>query len=898
MSAPQLERLKEIFHSARELEPGQRTAFLEESCGNDLELRREIDALLKSAGDADGFIDNTPAALAAEAFGGTEMPSAIGRTVGQYKLIERIGVGGMGEVYLAERADQQFKMQVAIKLIKRGMDTESVLRRFQHERQILASLEHPNIARLLDGGTTAEGLPYFVMEYIKGKRIDRYAEEHGLSISDRLALFRQVCGAVSYAHQHLVVHRDLKPSNILVTPEGAPKLLDFGIAKITQADDADAATLPTITAVPLLTPEYASPEQFEGAPTTTLSDVYSLGAVLYELLSGRPPHRAGTRSRQAVAHLDGTEIEKPSAAVTGAENASQLRGDLDNIVMMAMRTETARRYRSVEQFSEDIRRHLAGRPVIARPDTLSYRGSKFVRRNKVALSAALLVVLSLVGGMIATAWQARRATLEEQRARAQQARAERRFNDVRKLANSVLFDYHDAIIPLPGSTKVREQLLNGTVTYLDSLATEAHDDPALQRELAAAYERVGDVRGGRRSGSLGDMAGAADSYTKALRIREALVALKPDDRQARRELAGAHNDLGICLAETDLKRGIEHLEKARALLLTLAREQPGDAGLKKALADTLVPLGDALLQAGDLNGALEQFRAAISSADELVKSQPNQKVQPVQLMVQLRLAKALWRQQEDIAAARAANDRAVALAKALIEAEPAQPHYRQGLVAVYVQGAEMWRDSDPTAGLEHYRRAAEALEELLKADPANQATERGLIELYIDMAHLLARLDDNSQALLYYRNSAAHLDKLSNDPAGLSSDFRLKAVTAGAGAARMRARLGEMDVALGECNRLAAELGEILDDPTNLHSRSYRAEAFQCLGYAFRDIAAASQGSAVETRQYISAARDMFRQSMEVFDDIRSRGSLDPNDGLTAKSVAEEIAKCETALAQ
>ena len=291
MSSAPLERLKEIFHSARELPPSERDAFLTGACGSDEQLRREIEALLESDRAADDFIADPPAQIGSRCVSaGSPDPSEAGRMIGQYKLLECIGSGGMGAVYLAERADQQFQMQVAIKLIKRGMDTDSVLRRFQHERQILASLEHPNIARLLDGGTTEDGVPYFVMEYIEGHRIDRYAEEHQLSISERLDLFRQVCGAVSYAHQHLVVHRDLKPSNILVTPAGVPKLLDFGIAKIIQPNDS-AETLPTITAVPIMTPEYASPEQIEGAPATTLSDVYSLGAVLYELLAGQPPYR-------------------------------------------------------------------------------------------------------------------------------------------------------------------------------------------------------------------------------------------------------------------------------------------------------------------------------------------------------------------------------------------------------------------------------------------------------------------------------------------------------------------------------------------------------------------------------------------------------------------------------
>ena len=335
------------------------------------------------------------------------------------------------------------------------------------------------------------------------------------------------------------MHRDLKPSNILVTPAGVPKLLDFGIAKIIQPNDSPE-TLATITAMPIMTPEYASPEQIEGAPATTLSDVYSLGAVLYELLAGRPPYRLQNHSPQEIARATSTaQIEKPSTVVSRSEDARRLRGDLDNIVRMAMRKETARRYRSVEQFSEDIRRHLAGRPVIARPDTLSYRAAKFLQRNKVAVSAAALIFLTLVAGIVATAWQARRATIQEHRARAEQARAERRFNDVRKLANNVLFDYHDAIKDLPGATKVRERLVKDALNYLDSLAGEAHGDPDLQRELAAAYERVGDVRGGDASQPWRHGRSGGELHEGVANSRSARRG-EPDDVQARRDLASSH----------------------------------------------------------------------------------------------------------------------------------------------------------------------------------------------------------------------------------------------------------------------------------------------------------------------------------------------------------------------
>ncbi|HEV3410655.1 MAG TPA: protein kinase, partial [Chthoniobacterales bacterium] len=660
----------------------------------------------------------------------------------------------MGDVYLAERADQQFQMRVAIKLIKRGMDTDSVLRRFQHERQILASLEHPNIARLLDGGTTEDGLPYFVMEYIKGDRIDQYANAHRLSIQDRLELFRQVCGAVSYAHQRLVVHRDLKPSNILVTPAGVPKLLDFGIAKIIESNELAAATLVTITA-PLMTPEYASPEQIEGTPTTTLSDVYSLGAVLYELLSGRPPHHLKTRTPQQIAHaITRGDIAKPSTVVTRPEDATRLRGDLDKIVLMALRKEASRRYQSVEQFSEDIRRHLVGRPVIARPDTLSYRAAKFAQRNKLGISAAALLLLSLLGGIIATTWQARRATMQGQRARTEQARAERRFNEVRKLANSVLFDYHDAINALPGATKVRERLVKDALTYLDSLAGEAHGDADLQRELGAAYERVGDVRGGIWSGNLGDTAGAMDSYIKALRIRETLVAMNSSDAQARGDLASSHKKLGTLLLQNDeADSGLAHLQKAFTLSLDLAREQPANDDLQLELARIRNRLGDAMTDRGEPVVALEQHQAALTICEKLVASHPrDQRYRRALLLTHGFISDAL-RSQNDEAGAIAARSKALALGEELLAEDPVNAEYRRLLVLSHQNAGDYREKSDKRGALEHFRRALTLNEELFAADPANALVRKDLAHSHRRVADLLAEMEDNSQALLHFRKS-------------------------------------------------------------------------------------------------------------------------------------------------
>ena len=889
MNSASLERLKEMFHAARDLGPGEREAFLSSVCDGDGQLRREIDALLESDHAADDFIADPPAGLVADAFGAVAAtPSDAGRMIGQYKLIECIGSGGMGAVYLAERADEQFQMRVAIKLIKRGMDTDSVLRRFQHERQILASLEHPNIARLLDGGTTAERVPYFVMEYIEGHRIDRYAEERQLSISERLELFRQVCGAVSYAHQRLVVHRDLKPSNILVTATGVPKLLDFGIAKIIQPNDTTDALL-TITAVPIMTPEYASPEQIEGTPATTLSDVYSLGAVLYELLAGQPPYRLRNRTPQEIEKAISTaQIEKPSAVVKHPEDARQLRGDLDNIVRMAMRKETARRYRSVEQFSEDIRRHLAGRPVVAQPDTLSYRSIKFLRRNRLAVSAAALVFLTLVGGIVATTWQAHKARLHEQRARAEQARAERRFHEVRKLAKSVLFDYHDAIKALPGSTKVRERLVNDALNYLDSLAGEANGDPALQRELAAAYERVGDVRQ-----TLGDMAGTLESQMKALRIREALVAADPSDSQARRGLASSYRKIGDRLGATgNVGSGLEHLKKALSLFLELTREESADADLQNELAETRLSLASDLGGVSDFGGALEQSRAALATWEQLVAIKPEEPRYRYKLWwSQMSIAYTLWLS-DDVANAIAANAKALALGEALLAQDPLNAEYQRSLVINYQEAGDMRQKVDQRGALEFVRRAVELGEKLVAADPANGTARIDLAYNHKRVADLLAKLNEHSEALPHYRQASEGYQRVIKDaPEDLSSRFFAAACRAGA--ARMQACLGEIEPALEECDNVIAFLRETSgDQPGHLG----KAEAHEYLGYAYVALAASPRASAEARRKHTTAAREMFRQSESIIDEARRRdGDLGQNENW-AREIAAEIAKCDAAL--
>jgi tetratricopeptide (TPR) repeat protein len=620
--------------------------------------------------------------------------------------------------------------------------------------------------------------------------------------------------------------------------------------------------------------------------------------VLYELLSGQTPYRLKTRSPQDIALVvTREELPRPSTVIghpSAIRNQKSLRGDLDNIVLMAMRRETARRYRSVEQFSEDIRRHLTGLPVIARRDTLSYRAAKFVRRNKIAISAASLLVSILVAGVVATAWQARRATEQERRARVEQARAERRFNEVRKLANSVLFDYYDAIKALPGATKVRERLVKDALNYLDSLASEAHGDPALQRELAAAYERVGEVRGGESSGSLLDIAGAMESYTKALRIREGLVAANPGDSQARRDLASSHQKIGYRLLDTrDESTGFEHLRKALALYLDLTRKHPADDDLQIELATTRNQLGAAMADHNDFASALEQNREALTSCEKLVASHPQDP----------RYRRALWSSwdkmgyvlwlQNDIAGAIEANTKALALGEALLAADPINAEYRRRLVVTYQHGGDYRKDSDKGGALEYFRKAATLDEELLVADPGNALTRKDLAYAHKKIADFLVELDNAPEALVHFSKALESYEKVVMDaPADLISQFLV--VTCHAGVARMQARLGDVDPALEECRRAIDILQKITGDKKGFLGR---AQGCEYLGYAYAALATSPNASASETRQRLIVARDMFRQALNVLNELRSLGPLGANEAW-AKEIADEVVKCEKALAK
>ena len=499
LTAERLQRLEAIFHAVLETPEFRRAAFLEKECRGDAALMAEIQALLAA------FVDEKRFQLPAET---QEFSGRLGEIVGGYRLEAELGHGGMGTVYLATRADGQFEQQVALKVVSPHLRTRFFAERFRSERQILATLSHPNITRLLDGGVSASGDPYLVMEYVDGQPIARYCDDRRLTVANRVRLFLQVCSAVEYAHRKLVVHRDLKPANVLMTGDGTPKLLDFGTARLLAGGGVEATTR-----LHAMTTRYASPEQLRGEPASTSMDVYSLGVALYELVVGAWPFG---NAQSPAANLERALREVPPAppqsllteesarlrSSSRTKLASLLHGDLRNVMLKAIEADPRRRYGSVEQLAEDLRRWLAGQPVLAREQTLLYRGMRFAKRHAWPLAATAVVGAALCVSILVAVRQ--------------YGREQRRIVQVRNLSQSYLTDILNEVGKLPGSMRARLLIVDRAGRNLDQLLPDAPDDPELRRVLAAAYLQLGDIQGKPFTVSLGDTSGALASYGKAI----------------------------------------------------------------------------------------------------------------------------------------------------------------------------------------------------------------------------------------------------------------------------------------------------------------------------------------------------------------------------------------------
>ncbi len=754
MTPERWKQIRAVYEQAEPLSAAERNQYLSQSCAGDPELRLEVESLLKAQSQAGSEFMGRPAADLMDPSGNSAATlSRIGRRIGPYEIVAEIGQGGMGEVYRAVRIDGQFDQQVAIKLVRVGMGSAFVVERFLHERQILATLNHPNIARLLDGGTTDEGMPYFVMELIEGDRIDSYCQTQKLSVTERLRLFLRVCAAVEYAHQRLVIHRDIKPSNILVTSDGIPKLLDFGIAKLLDPS-VDAET----TMARPMTLEYASPEQIRGELITTATDVYSLGIVLYQLLTGRSPYRTAPRTpHQWSQAITQTEVQRPSGAVLsplpGEDRASsstapatyahgilsereptparlrrRLAGDIDSILLKALRKEPALRYGSVQQFAEDITRHLNGLPVTSTRGSWNYTARKFVARHRTGVAAVALVMVALVGGVVATERQARIA-------RQQRAKAQKRFDDVRQFSNSLIFEIHDALQDIPGTTPARNLLLDRAVQYLDRVAKDADGDSDLQRELAWGYQRLATVQGDATVSNVGQISAAEVSAKKAMTLFEAVAGANPKNVTDQLNVAMIHRQKAM--SDAYYPDGRPEIDKALAITDRLMRSNGEDSKVRMERALELQVIGACLDLSGDHDRSAIAYRQSLEMVQEVAKSDPGYKNMPlriakatVQLGFELSHTGALDAAQKEIQSGVSSYE---TLLKPGAQTDAirdlAQSRFRLGIVQ------EM--HGDFAGANATFQEAREALAPLAKADPQNILYHVDVLSADFELGRLL-----------------------------------------------------------------------------------------------------------------------------------------------------------------
>ena len=658
--------------------------------------------------------------------GGAQFSHWIGRRIGPYRIQKLLGRGGMGAVFLADRDDQEFTKSVALKVLHFDTGDPATQGRFRNERQILAALDHPNIAGLLDGGTTEDGQPYIVMEYVIGEPLIAYRTSHSLTIPARLRLFRNICDAVQYAHQKLIVHRDLKPGNILVTAEGVPKLLDFGIAKLLLDPSlAGEGAQHTQTAAFMMTPDYASPEQINGEPVSTSTDIYSLGAVLYELLTGNKPHRL-TKYDFAELRREICENDPKAPSTIGG---AALKGDLDNIVLKAMHREPARRYRSVEQFSEDVLNHLERRPVLARPDTLGYRLSRFAARNRWGIAACFAVAASLTAGTLVSLSQARAA--------------QQRFEQVRKLANRFI-ELHDDVAKLPGSTQVREKMVATALDYLDNLGRGAGDDAELLNEIGRAYDRIAKAQGAPGQPNLGKTDDALRSFRKSIEFESRAANLNPSYRV---QLADEQSFFAyLAMLSGHLQEARAKLAAAAALLDRLRTEKPNDPTLLSLAASVALHRGDLTEYEGHAKDGLPFFQQAASLTAEYVRLNPTNVARARLNLAMGVYATSLLENRRYDEALQVLHE-AAKISDALLAAEPDNPVYiRQKMSEANYEGSVY--DSEGGVGLGKPIEAAAAdrryvalAQRLVNSDPNNFSARLSLAIAYYRLSYPLGKTD-------------------------------------------------------------------------------------------------------------------------------------------------------------
>ena len=752
MTIDRWNRIEEIFQGALERPSSERSAYVAQACGDDKELLSEIELLL--ANDRGG--DTTLRSLVeadVQKLAQASSPSEAGLQIGPYRLVRELDSGGMGVVYLAVRSDDQYFQIVAIKMIRKGLEWPSLVQRFRAERQILATLTHPHIGAILDGGEAKDGRPFIVMEYVEGQPITLACESGGLSIRQRVELFRSVCSAVHYAHQKLVIHRDIKPSNVLVTPQGNVKLIDFGVSKPLAPELIPGELPKTESWQRLLTPDYASPEQLQGKELTTASDIYSLGVLLFELLTGSRPYSLGELSPAAAERLVCEQgIPKPSAVPELPDRVrKEVAGDLDRIVCKAMNQDPSRRYLSAQHLEEDLLRFLEGRPVLARDPTPLYRLNKFLKRHRTASLMACATLMVLVGSVFFHGWQSRLA--------------DRKVKQVATLADSAISDLTSKLEQAPASTETQAALFHSALGYLEQLRQSSGNDPRVLLELSKVYMRVGDLEGSPFVANLGNTGSALNSYQEALHAATEAHSRLPGE-ESTRTLIEAYQRLARMeysyASLENLDKAADHYQHCLPLARGFWQLNPADPVRIRLLASSYSGLADIEDYSLQPDKALENYRKALQIVGgELSGNEDHDMMLPrLYTLIGLKLYD-LGLQTEAFANLR----KAVTIAEALAQRSPSPKQAKRRLYTIYdamigpLAGDEMLNVGDSNQAQAYARKALTLAEELAASDSKNAQASWDLGFAYFDMGNAL-RLTQRATAAAWYRKSISFTQNL------------------------------------------------------------------------------------------------------------------------------------------
>jgi eukaryotic-like serine/threonine-protein kinase len=908
--------IEEIFQGALERPLTDRKQYLQNACGDDPELRAEIESLLKSDEDAEHVLSS----LVADDLKGLAQNSSsteAGRLVGPYRLVRELDSGGMGAVYLAVRSDDQYFQIVAIKMIRRGMESPDLVQRFRRERQILATLNHPNIGAILDGGETEDGRPFIVMEYVEGQPITQVSESRGLSIRQRVELFLSICSAVHYAHQKLVIHRDIKPSNVLVTPEGVVKLIDFGISKPV-AHELIIGELPlTESGYRLMTPDYASPEQISGQPLTTTSDIYSLGVLLFELLTGSRPYTLRDLSPAAAERLllQGENRKPSSVEGLSKRTRTELKGDLDRIVLMAMEHDPSRRYLSAQHLDDDLLRYLQGMPILARKATAIYRVGKFVQRHKTIALMACATLVVIIGAVLFDSWRSRRA--------------DRQVKQVASLADSAISDMTEKLQESPASVETQASLFHSALQHLDQLRQSSGSDPRLLLELSKAYERVGDLEGSPFVANLGNSGTAIASYQEALRTAIEAHARMPGEAsttaviEAYQRLGGMESFLG------NVQEAQDNYRKSLSLALDFRHQEPDDPMRKRLLAMNYGGIGDVQLFSLQPDKALENFREAF----QIFGNEPNGNEDHDRTLVGLyiRLTRALNElglQREALGDVR----KAIAIAEALTHQSPSSKQLQRTLftthqnIILVLAGRDMMNVGDSAEAQVYARKALVIAETIVASDEKNVqarydvslaysgmgdsfrlvqpatagrwyrksiALTKELAPLYgAEGRHWIAERDEGLSEVLVNRNQAQEKLRLLQEANPVRQELAKTSVHGRIHLMGSYCKLSDAELGVGNLSRARQYAEDALPFLNQFSPSSPSLLALRELGICYerignvqQEIARSQPISSSEGQTARASAREWYRKSAAVWDEWRRRGAATPESEMERRKV-------------